>query len=200
MRRLIGLGLLSVLLLGAGEGDDPPEGAETEEQQPEEKPADAPPPPAQQPGGASSPEAAAAIKKAQSLEYQIDVWKVVSGSASAIDRCTERYLDEFPDQKGMVTIAVEVSGEGRVKSKATSKLQASRNLTVCLEDVARGWRFPALGPTIKLSSSLPVHVGKGIKFILAKPGEKPKPAATPQEQQSEGFVRFAPSFTPGWSE
>lgn len=173
MRKVIFLGLTSLFLAGAGEGEGTPEPA-------------APPGP--------TPEAMqAAVAKTRSLEFQLAVWKAITGTAPQIDRCTQRYTEEFPDRVGTVTINVEIPGDGRVRTaKADSPLQASQNLTGCLKDVARSWRFPAIEPA-KVSTSLVVQVAKGQKFAMRKPGEKEPEAKQPEAPKDEGFMRFTPS-------
>ena len=168
---------MSLMLAGAGEGDDAPEPAA--------------------PAGPTAEQMQAAVARTRSLEFQLEVWKVITASAPQIDRCTERYTEEFPDRKGTVKIMVEIPPDGRVRTaKVESELRASQNLTGCIKDVARSWRFPAIDPA-KVSSTLAVHVAKGQKFAMRKPGEKEPEAKRPEKPADEGFLRFTPSTWDG---
>lgn len=199
MISLLVAGALSLLLVAQEESEEPkPEPETTEESAPEEeapreddaaaKEAAA----AEEAAARAAAETEAAKKRIESLEFQVAAWKAIMATAPMIDKCTNRYTEEFPDRRGTVSIQFEIPGDGKVKSaKATSGLQASQNLQGCLRDVARNWRLPPVAP-LKVNTTLEVQVAKGQRFFMRKPGEK-EDDAPKAAQQDEGFIRFLPA-------
>jgi hypothetical protein len=135
----------------------------------------------------------------ESKAFQDATFNQINGSAAQIDACTARYIEEFPDRKGVATVSFAIQPDGKVgAADVKCDLQASQNLVTCLRDIPRHWNFPPIGDQ-KLNSSLPIHVGKGQKFRLKKPGEKDEKPASPAEEEDTA-VTWTPSFTPGWNQ
>ncbi|MCC7385284.1 MAG: AgmX/PglI C-terminal domain-containing protein [Deltaproteobacteria bacterium] len=132
-------------------------------------------------------------KIVNSPEFQMASWQAISSSASRIDHCTDRYSTQWPARKGAASVEIEVDSTGSVKkANVTTSLANAHDLTVCLRDVAKSWRFPAV-PGGVLKTKLNVPVARKQKFSLLKPGEKP-PATQPDEPKPQGFVGFQVGF------
>lgn len=109
----------------------------------------------------------------QSKVFQMAMYKEISGSSGAIDTCTAKYVDAFPENEGAANVWFSLSEDGAVaKAKVTTSLNSQDNLRRCLRDIALGWKFPKIGPN-KVESTIKVHVKKGVKFEMIKPGQKP---------------------------
>lgn len=124
-------------------------------------------------------------------EAQAKVRATLNGTGSAIDACNARYARENPDKKGQATVKVMLSDAGTVsKTDVETGLVGARHLRLCLETVAKGWRFPPpASPNQTFSLSIPV--GPGAKFYVPGPNEKPKAADGPKR---EGHLTFLPNF------
>jgi hypothetical protein len=133
-------------------------------------------------------------------QMQMKVYETISRSAGAIDQCTQAYLTEYPAANGNVELTAVIVKDGSVgQATASTQLEGARNLRPCLEKVPKGWKFFPIGSDSE-KLVVVVHVKKGQKFVLRKPGEeaKPRPGEGPQE---EGFIGFMPNFLPGgWAE
>jgi len=129
-------------------------------------------------------------------EVEMKVHETLAASAPAIDACTAAYTNEYPAAAGKAVIDATVVKDGSVGQAAVNTaLEGARNLRLCLERVAKGWRLPPIhGESEKLT--LTINVKKGARFSLLKPGEKPAPGQ-PQAEQQDGFVSFLPQ---SWAE
>lgn len=130
---------------------------------------------------------------------QIKVIDSINATGPAIDACVNKYLTEYPSQRGHVMLAVSVNAEGKVaSSKATTSLEGARNLRPCLEAVGKTWTFPP--PKDKTADlNLKIGVMPGTRFRLRKPGDPPpEPKAEPKPEP--GAVKLQPTgwgFLPG---
>lgn len=132
-------------------------------------------------------------KIVNSPEFLMASWQAIASSASRIDNCTDRYSTQWPARKGAASVEIEVDSSGSVKkANVTTQLANAYDLTVCLRDVAKSWRFPAV-PGGVLKTKINVPVAKKQRFSLLKPGEKP-PATQPDEPKPQGFVGFQVGF------
>lgn len=181
-----------------GEGQEG--GARAEQDTEQSKGSESPPAAASAKDSGSAKPEAGPPGKAIDLAYQLKVWEVVNGSAPRINDCLDRYLAVQSKASGMVELALEVSGEGRmVKVGTKSALPASEKLQQCLKFIAQSWRFPSMEGVEKLSTGLQIKAAKGQKFTLTKPGEKP-PERKPSEPKTEdsGFLGFSPGWGTGF--
>jgi len=122
----------------------------------------------------------------------------INATASAIDGCTDRYLEENPGTQGEAKIQVTIVKGGVVSSaKVDTALPQARSIRECLERIARGWRLPEPQTDKPDDLSLKIPVKKGLKFKLYAPGEQRPPEAA---AQPEGFLQFTPSFLPGYGD
>lgn len=143
---------------------------------------------------AADANAASAPADADALALQI--LTIVNQTSGAIDLCTAKYLEEYPQAIGKAVVATLVSTEGKVKKvDIQTQLEGARHLRPCLANIAKTWIFPAPAKDEPLELTVPVQ--KGQKFHLPMPGEKPaaEPAA---EKKPEGFVRFNKWMPPQW--
>ncbi|MBI4815633.1 MAG: hypothetical protein HY791_05225 [Deltaproteobacteria bacterium] len=192
MSRLINL-LLAVPLTVSAPAFAQEEGDQKPPSEPSEQAPSGENPPAEDKKEPEKKEEKAAPKMSDK-ELGMAVWSGVSMSASAIDNCTGRYIEEFKDAKGEVKIAFKVEGKSTPSDvNVTTSLESSDKLMKCLRDVARRWTFP---PKTNFELSIDVKVSKGTKFVLLKPGEQPPPPppGQPKSDEDPGFVSFEPRF------
>src|SRR5688572_27581185 len=125
-------------------------------------------------------------------KYEAAARSAINATASAIDACTGRYIEENPEGSGDAKVSVKVIKGGVVGSATVdTALPQARSLRECLERIAKGWRFPAPQTDKPDDLSLKIPVKKGAKFKLYGPGEQP-PAE--QAKEPEGFLQFTPQF------
>lgn len=123
---------------------------------------------------------------------EVQIIGVLNGRGVQMDQCTERYLTEYPEQKGSVALAMSVDPSGKVLSAtAQTGLTGARNLRPCIEAVAKGYIFPTTKGDKPAPINLTIPVEKGAKFKIYPPGEAPKPKEGPPP--SSGFLRFTPA-------
>ncbi len=148
--------------------------------------------------GITGPAFAEKMSKEQQKALQSKLTAVFNSRGPQLDRCTERYLEEFPEAKGKVDVTMKVLIDGKVsKATVTTRLSGARNLRPCIERVVKTYVFgPTKTETLDLTIAVPV--APGVKFRLYGPGEKPeRSAATPPQ---EGYIRFqGRSWTPAWN-
>ena len=133
-------------------------------------------------------------------EAEAAIRQTLNGSAKAIDGCTTRYLTERPGAKGDARINVTVKKNGWASEpNVQTGLPQARSLRLCLEAVARGWRFPK--PRKAAPLGLTVPVAPGVKFRVPAPDEKKQQAQKPKEaDKPQGFLRLQPgSFLPSFT-
>ncbi|MEL7372338.1 MAG: AgmX/PglI C-terminal domain-containing protein [Myxococcota bacterium] len=146
------------------------------------------------PGGAEGKKSAEDEKAKQQAERSIR--QTFNRSAKAINGCTERYLNAQPKAEGQVRVDVKVKKDGWASRPVVqTKLPQARTLRLCLEAVAKGWRFQR--PREETPIGITIPVAKGAKFKLSPPGKKTKkPHAAPKK---EGFLRLSSdTFSPGF--
>ena len=147
-------------------------------------------------GGANEKKMVKAQPIAATPQWQKAMVDAVNATGPMIDRCNERYLALHQGSRGSATLFLNVGSNGQVKKvKLTTDLRAYDNLSVCLRDIARRWRFPPVeGNTV--TSQVRVPVQAGAKFKLLRPGEKPPPREAPpaQKKKDKGFIRFTPGL------
>lgn len=134
--------------------------------------------------------------------YQLAVWKVLSESAPKIDDCVAKHTAVQPSAAGVVELALVMAKDGRMSSvTAKTALPGSERLQKCLRFVAQSWRFPA-GPenVEKMTMSLQIKVARGLKFTLAKPGQRPSEAKARDgsKEEDSGFLQFQPGWGAGF--
>lgn len=126
---------------------------------------------------------------------EMAVRKMLNASGGSIDQCAQRYLLEQPGAKGQARIDVKVRADGKaIEPVVQTGLKQARTLRLCLEAVAKTWRFPKpRGPT---PLGITIVVAEGVKFRVPAPGEKP-PDRKPEEKEPQGFLRLLPgTFLP----
>ncbi len=125
-------------------------------------------------------------------QAQEKVRSTLNATGSAIDACNARYSTENPKTRGVATVVVNVSAEGKVtKSRVDTRLEGARHLRQCLEGIAKRWAFPAPKDASQ-EFTLKIPIGTGGKFYIPGPNEKPK---EPETKGPDGFVTFTPNFT-----
>ncbi len=140
----------------------------------------------------ATPALAAEVSDEDKAKYEAAAREAINATGSAIDACTDRYIEENPGTQGQAKISIQIVKGGVVKSAVVETvLTGARSLRDCLERVARGWRFPEPQTDKPDALSLQIPVKKGAKFKIYAPGEQPPPEAA---QQPQGFLQFTPSF------
>jgi hypothetical protein len=133
-----------------------------------------------------------ATKPLTPQEIQSKVFAILSGAGPQIDACTEAYTNEFPANAGKVDVAVYIVKDGTVsKAEVSTTLDGARNLRPCLEAVAKRWKMPPINVEQE-RLNLTIQVKKGVKFALAKPGEKAAQQGGETKPEEQGFVSFLP--------
>ena len=154
--------------------------------------------------GADKPTVDAKAAQAAEKKAEAAVRNTINATAKAIDRCTGRYLQEQPAARGQARIDAKVAKDGWVTdAEARTSLPEARTLRRCLENVAKGWRFPKpRGPT---TMGITVAVAEGATFKVLSPEErkaleaKAKEAAKKNRDKPEGFLKLQPgSFLPSF--
>ena len=121
--------------------------------------------------------------------------EVINSQAGSVDACTGRYVSEYPKANGTASIELKVNKEGAVaRATITTSLAGARNLRLCLEKVAKAYRFPPPESDELVTLSFQVLVKPGAKFKMYMPGEEPK--AEQAEQRPPSFFKLLPT---GWS-
>ena len=114
----------------------------------------------------------------------------LNAQGAAFDACTARYLREYPEAEGRATLRLEVGPKGRVvRARADTRLVGARNLRPCLEAAGKNVRFPVSPQGGPGRLSLTVPVGKGVRFRLWGPDERPP---EPETQRVSTVIRFLP--------
>jgi hypothetical protein len=145
------------------------------------------------------PAAALASPAARQAEVEQQIRGMLNASGPAIDRCVERHAVEYPSADGKAEVVATVLPTGVVARAAVeTALEGARNLRLCLEQVARAWRFPS-GAAEPHPVRLALTVRKGVRFHLPDPAAKPGPAAQGARPPSgdDGFLRFSPGAWAG---
>ncbi len=130
-------------------------------------------------------------------EAEAAIRRTLNGSGRAIDACSERYLTAQPGVRGQVRVDVKVRADGwAVDATTQTGLPQARTLRLCLEAVARGWRFPK--PRSATTMGVTIPIVPGVKFRVPDPDEK-KPERAKAEDKPKGFIQLQPgSFLPNF--
>ncbi|MEQ9497024.1 MAG: AgmX/PglI C-terminal domain-containing protein [Deltaproteobacteria bacterium] len=138
---------------------------------------------------AAEPPAEEVMTKEQAMEK---VRSTLNATGPAIDACNARYHNENPKTQGVATVVVKVGESGAVtKTRIDTSLEGARHLRLCLESVAKRWKFPRPNK-VDQEFSLKIPVGVEGKFYIPGPGEKPK---EPEAKKPDGFIMFQPNFS-----
>lgn len=151
---------------------------------------------------AAALEAAGPASDGAELAYQLKVWQALTESAPKIDECVAKHTAVQPAAAGVVELGLTIAKDGRMANVlAKTALPGSERLQKCLRFVAQSWRFPP-GPedVEKLTMTLQIKVARGLKFTLAKPGQKPpeRKAGEGQPEEDSGFLQFQPGWGTGF--
>lgn len=151
---------------------------------------------------AKAPKKKEKSKKKQKItempEFREKLYQQIKATTPRVDRCTQKYVTDYPGREGFVVLAYTIEPNGRVKkTDLQTSLKNFDHLWSCLKDVARQWRFPPVGDA-QVTSTLRIKVAKGVRFDVLKPGEKRKvdtsaaPGASKEEQPVMRFTGGEP--------
>ena len=130
-------------------------------------------------------------------EVERQVRTMLNASGPSIDRCVERHAEEYPGADGRAEVIATVLPTGQVaRASVETALEGARNLRLCLEQVAKAWRFPA-GAAEAHPVRLALVVRKGVRFALPDPAAPPTAASPARAAADDGFLRFSPGAWAG---
>ena len=129
-------------------------------------------------------------------EFQDKLYGEINGSAPRVDRCTGKYVDVYPERRGIVSVSLDLTPYGKAQNvKVRTSLKGQDNLLGCIKDVIRRWQFPKVEHN-KVDLAFQIPVAEGAKFRLLRPGEKPPPRPKGKKAPpSSGFLRLG---LPDW--